>query len=127
MTRCRGFSLVELVMVIVILSVAAVAILGRFTQVGASLSLNETIQTAGQLAQEKVEQILAEARSGQFNSIASVASHNLTGNFAAYTRSVAVSPYNGPGCPAGATCKQVVVSAGKSGSNDAQVALLLVN
>lgn len=127
MTGCHGFSLVELVMVIVILSVAAVAILGRFTQVSSSLSLNENIQTAGQLVQEKAEQILAEARSGQFSSIVTTPAQNLTGNYAGYTRSVTVSGYAGAGCPSGASCKQLVVDAGRGGSKDAEVALLLVN
>ncbi|MGA7801366.1 MAG: type II secretion system protein [Gammaproteobacteria bacterium] len=125
--RYRGFSLVELVLVIVILSVAAVAILGQFTQVSSSLNLNETVQTAGQLVQEKAEQILAEARAGQFSTIVTTAPQNLTGNYAGYTRSVTVNGYAGTACPSGATCKQVLVDVGRGGSKDAEVALLLVN
>ena len=47
----RGFSLIELVMVIVVLAVGAAALLQQFTQVAVSLNINEETQTAAQLAQ----------------------------------------------------------------------------
>jgi len=117
----------ELVLVIVILSIAAVAILGRFTQVATSLGENETVQTAGQLAQAKAEEIMAARRAGQFAGIVSTPTQNLTGNYAGYTRTVTVTAYSGTACPGGATCKQVRIVAGRGGANDAQIDLLLVN
>ena len=51
----QGFTLIELVMVIVVVALASAPILGQFTGVTISLLTNEEIQTAAQLAQERAE------------------------------------------------------------------------
>ena len=58
----RGFTLLELVAVLLVVSIASVPLLGLFS--GASLGLlsDEAIQTATQLAQERAETLLAVRR-----------------------------------------------------------------
>jgi len=58
----QGFTLIELVAVIIIIAVAAVPLFGLFSQAGRSLLADETIQTATQLAQARAEHLMAIRR-----------------------------------------------------------------
>jgi prepilin-type N-terminal cleavage/methylation domain-containing protein len=134
MTRENGFTLIELVMVIVILAVAAVPLFGLFTQASASLLDNERIQTAVQLAQERAESIIAQRRAADFAGVGLGTTTDVLGtNYSAYTRTVTVTqPPAGPGCPlhpvtgVSAACKEVVVNVGQGPDTLAEVTLLLV-
>jgi prepilin-type N-terminal cleavage/methylation domain-containing protein len=125
----RGFSLIELVIVIVVLAVAAVAILGQFSQASSTVVSNEQHQTAAQLAQERMEELLATRRTQGYAAIAAgTVNDTLAGNYAAYARTVTVTePAGGGGCTAGATCKDVVVSVSRGGPVLAQVTTVLVD
>jgi len=128
-TRQSGFTLLELVMVIIIVALSSVPILGQFTQVAGSTLLDEDIQTAAQLAQERAEGILALRRDLGYTAIANgTTSEVLTGNYSGYTRRVTVSePPAGGGCAPGAVCKGVVVSVDRGGVNRAEITFVLVN
>lgn len=128
-TTQQGFTLLELVLVIVVIALASVPILGQFSQAGQSLLLNEEIQTAGQLAQERAELLLATRREQGYAAIATgTTSEILTGNYAGYTRTVTVNePPSGTGCAVGATCKEVLVSVARGGSQRAALTLMLVD
>ncbi|MBI5463268.1 MAG: type II secretion system protein [Gammaproteobacteria bacterium] len=63
----RGATLVELVMVIVILSVASVALMDQFVNASKSYQIDEQVQTATQLAQECAEHILATRRTQDYD------------------------------------------------------------
>jgi prepilin-type N-terminal cleavage/methylation domain-containing protein len=54
-----GFTLIEMVLVIIIISIASVPLFGMFSQAASSLLINEKTQTAVQLAQERAEFLLA--------------------------------------------------------------------
>ncbi len=131
----KGFTLIELVMVIIIISVASVPLFGMFSQASSSLLDNETIQTAAQLAQERAEFVLSRKRELGFNGAVpelavNTIIENLTGNFSAFTRTTVITQPLAPpptGCPGGALCKQVVVSVNAGGPTLAQVTFLLVN
>jgi len=131
----KGFTLIELVLVIIIISVASVPLFGLFSQASTSLLNNEAIQTAAQLAQERAEFVLSRKRELGFNGAVSelavtTITENLTGNFSAYTRTTVITQPVAPppaGCPGGALCKQVVVSVDTGGPTLAQVTFLLVN
>jgi prepilin-type N-terminal cleavage/methylation domain-containing protein len=127
----NGFTLIELVIVLVILSVASVPLFGLFTQASTSMLANERIQTAAQLAQEHAELLLALRREQGYSDAAIAAGTTnevLAGNYTGYTRRTEiVEPFGGPGCPGGATCKEVVVSVDEGGSTRAQVTFILVN
>lgn len=129
MKRQRGFTLIEVVLVIIILSVASVPLFGLFSQAGISMLSNESVQTATQLAQERAEHLLA-IRRNQGYAAADVSVglvENLTGNYSGYTRTTTVdAAYTGSDCPA-LTCKQLTVAVTESGQTLAEVSFVLVD
>ena len=127
--RQQGFTLLELIMVIVIVALAAVPILGQFTRVSSSMLVDEEIQTAAQLAQERAEGVLADRRSLGYASIPTGTSiDSLAGNYAGYTRTLSVNePPSGSGCATGASCKEVIVTVDRGASTRAEVTFLLVS
>ncbi len=128
--RQAGFSLIELVVVIVLLGIAAVALLQQFSQAAGSLARNEQIQTAAQLAQEGAEDILALRREAGYADPGldpGIATDNLAGLFAGYSRTITITEPAGSGCPALALCKDVQVSITRGAATLAQIDLLLVD
>jgi prepilin-type N-terminal cleavage/methylation domain-containing protein len=125
----QGFTLLELVLVIVVVALASVSILGQFSQAGQSLLLNEAIQSAGQLAQERAEVLLAVRRDQGYAAVPTgTTSEVLAGNYAGYTRTVTVNePPVGTGCAVGATCKEVLINVARGGSPRAGLTLMLVD
>jgi prepilin-type N-terminal cleavage/methylation domain-containing protein len=126
----NGFTLIEMVLVIVIISVASVPLFGLFSRAASSLLINERTQTAAQLAQEHAEFLLAIRRNQDFDAaeLLSDTTEILSGNYAGYSRSTVITqPPSVPGCPLGASCKEVVVSVDEGGSTYADVTFLLVD
>ncbi|MEN8761315.1 MAG: prepilin-type N-terminal cleavage/methylation domain-containing protein [Thiogranum sp.] len=124
-----GFTLIELVLVIIIISIAAVPLFGMFSQAASSLLINEKTQTAVQLAQEHAEYLLAIRRNQDFNAteLSGNTTEVLGGNFSGYNRSTVITPApGGPGCPGGASCKEVTISVDEGASTYAEVTFLLV-
>ena len=107
----QGFSLLELVITIVVLGIAAVAILSMFGQAVHSLAINENIQTAAQAGQSCGEHILATKRRYTFGfSLIDSAICDALPTPSGLTRSVTITdPYTGSACPGGAACKEVHV------------------
>jgi prepilin-type N-terminal cleavage/methylation domain-containing protein len=125
-----GFTLIELVLVIIIISIAAVPLFGMFSQAASSLLINEKTQTAVQLAQEHAEYLLAIRRNQDFNAteLSGNTTEVLGGNFSGYNRSTLITqPPSGPGCPAGASCKEVTVSVDEGATTYAEIIFLLVS
>ena len=60
--RQRGVTLIEMVIVIVVLAIAATALMDQFVNSAHSYQTNESVQTSAQLAQECAEHILATHR-----------------------------------------------------------------
>ena len=125
----RGFTLLELIMVIIIVALASIPILGQFSQVSGSLLLDEEIQTAAQLAQERAEGILANRRDQGYGAVpAGAVTDVLAGNYAGYSRTVTVNePPAGGGCAAGASCKEVIVSVNRGAGTLAELTFILVS
>lgn len=127
MKRHAGFTLIEAVLVILVLSLASVAVLGQFTQATKAWFVDEDLQIATQLVQERAEGILATRRNSTFASIGlGTTNDTLTGSYAAYSRTVTVSSVSAAPCPAG-TCKQVVVEVSRAGTPLASATLMLVS
>ena len=125
----HGFTLLELVMVIMLVAIASIPILGQFSQAASSLVTDEIIQTAAQLAQERAEGLLADRRVSGYAAVPTGTVNDvLTGAYSSYSRSVTVtSPPAGGGCAGGASCKGVVVSVDHSGRTRAEIAFVLVS
>jgi prepilin-type N-terminal cleavage/methylation domain-containing protein len=140
--RQRGFTLIELVAIIVLLSVGATALLALFGQVGRSIATNQETQTGAQLAQACAEQIMAFRRNtavgyGYANVVvgnapgACDAGFTAVGGFTAAPM-VNVTAHDSttlPACPSAmvGACKQVDIQVSKGIVRAASLSLLLVN
>lgn len=111
-----GFSLVELVIVILVLSVVSVGLASGFAHLGSSLVLNEDAQAAAQQAQACAEHILGSRRNRGYT---------LT-----FADCSALDPFNGygpptvtnwaptaPACPTGSPCTGYEVTATYGSTN----------
>ncbi len=129
-TEQSGFTLIELIAVIIIIAVAAVPLFGLFSQAGRSLLAEEKIQTATQLAQARAEYLMAVRRNRGYGDpeVSAPLTETLTGNYAGYTLTTTVNdPFLGPACPGGAVCKQLAVRVDEGGKARAEVTFVLVN
>jgi len=125
-----GFSLIELIMVIVIVSIAALMLLSSFSYVGSSIIVSDELQIGMQSAQECSDFIISSRRDAT-NSYAGI--DNTVCNFlvvpAGFTRSVTVTVEDSstlPACPS-AACKKVVVSVLSGTTSITDITTLLVD
>ena len=131
MNRCsRGFTLIEVIATMVLLSIGAVGILGMYSTVGRNLGGNQDIQTAAQLAQECVEHIMAARRNNVTVDYAGVTGATFCSAalpvMAGFTvTTTIVDPYAPAFCPG--TCKRVDISVAKGANVVATSSLMLVN
>ncbi len=125
----RGFTLLELVAVLLIVAIASVPLFSLFSQAGIGLLGDERIQTATQLAQERAETLLAIRRNRGYADaeVSTNLVENLTGDYAGYTRTTTITPFAGAACPGTAVCKQVAVSVDQAGQPRAAVTFVLVD
>lgn len=135
----QGFSLIEIVLIIVLLGVGAAAMVGMFSNVGRTLGDNQGVQTGAQLIQKCAEHIMAFRRSTlSSQGYTNVTTGNNTGICTASFTAVAgftaapvvnVTARNSTSlaaCPS-SDCKQVDISISKSGVTMASLTLMLVN
>jgi prepilin-type N-terminal cleavage/methylation domain-containing protein len=126
----HGFTLIELIAVIIIVSIATVPLFSLFSQAGFSLLADEKLQTATQLAQERAEYLLGVRRNRSYTDpeVSTPLIENLAGNYAGYTRTTTVTdPFLGLACPGGAACKQLAVRVDEGGQARAEIIFVLVN
>lgn len=129
-TRCCGFTLIEVVATMLLLSVGAAGIIGMYGTVGRTLSGNQDMQTAVQLAQECSEYVLAQRRNNAAISFSGVS--GLTFCSAAlpvmtgFTVTTTItSPYSPAFCPG--ACKLVNIAVAKGADTLAISSLMLVD
>lgn len=84
-----GFTLIEMVMVIVVLGIIGTGILMYFAGMGSTADRALMIQ-ATSLAQEKIETVIADKKANGFNSIVSEPAAPLSAPFDRFTREVQV-------------------------------------
>ena len=128
----RGFSLIELIALIVVVSIAAVVLLAQFGGIAKSLASNEDIQTAAQFAQECSEHVMAVRRNPAqgFAAVTDTVCDVLPAPLPGFTRTVDVTELTtSPPCTVitAGTCKQVIVSIAKGVITPAAVTLMVVN
>jgi prepilin-type N-terminal cleavage/methylation domain-containing protein len=83
----KGFTLLELVMVIVVIGVSSLGLVAVMRQVVINIHKPQVISTATALAEEEMERILLIS----FAATAAISSTNFTGSFSAYSYSAAVT------------------------------------
>lgn len=128
MKGSRGFSLIELVAIIVVLSLGLVGLTALFGQTVGSVDINDRLGVAAQAAQRCAEHVLARRRVDPAIGFAGVASGLCAGlpAYNGFTATDVVAAYAGTGCPGGAGCKQVTVTA-SDGSTSRSLQLMVVD
>lgn len=128
-----GFTLIELVIVMVIISTGLVGIVKLFSSSVTSLSTNETLQQATQYAQECAENVLTTRRNNGFDWFASN-TFSCGADPTGYTRTAAPvgAIYIGDGtgaCPNATNCRDVniTVASTANAALSSSVTLLLVD
>ena len=129
-TFSRGFTLIEVIATMVLLSVGAVGIIGMYSNVGRNLSGNQDMQTAAQLVQECSEHVLAQRRNNVAIGYAGVTGVNFCSAalpvMAGFTVTTTVlDPYAPAFCPG--ACKRVTISVAKGAVVVATSTIMLVN
>jgi len=96
----RGFTLIELVIIIMVLSIASVSLVSLYGQVAGTVAINKDITVAAQLAQECGEYLLAQRRNNGY-AMSGISDCSALPVFNGYgPPAVTVSdPYSGVGCP----------------------------
>lgn len=134
MRRASGFTLIELVIVMIVISAGLAGLASLFSNTSTSLSTNETLQRATQYAQECAEKVSAtrHSPSGGFASISNTICDTLPALPAGFTRSAVVTTISGTGiapdpCPSGTNnCKSVLVTVTK-GALSSSITVMLVD
>ena len=124
--RQSGFSLMELIMVLIFTSILAGGMAHLFGETIDQIAVSEERVVATQLAQERMEQVLAERRADGYGTF-STASDSVLLAGKSYDRTVTVTPLTGGVCPTGMSCKEVLVEVVLSGAVRADITQLLVD
>lgn len=131
----KGFTLIELIIAIVVVAIAAVAIGSAFAYMSRSQVLSSDLQRASQIAQECAEHIVGLRRKpGSYASVVPVGANSaicnglpaITGGF---TRTVNVVDVAGAGasfCAAGWACRRIEITA-QRGSAIVRVNFMFIN
>jgi prepilin-type N-terminal cleavage/methylation domain-containing protein len=123
----RGFTLIESILVVVLLGLAAATIISMQRNIFFSQDGNRDLEVGVQLMQECAEQILAIRRQSGYPVDAGACSTlGNTGGFGAPSVNMA-DDSSGAACPSGGTCSQVVISVSKPGASLTPVTLELVS
>lgn len=110
----KGFTLVESIIVLVVLGIAAAGIAMQSGHIFDSEADNRTMQVGLQLMQECAERVLATSRASPGVAITPSCPAALAGSgFAAATATP--SAYAGAGCPSGNTCRLVTIKVATTG------------
>ena len=133
--RRHGFSILELIIVIVVVAIGAVAIGSAFSYISRSQRLTGDIMTATQIAQECGAHVVGLARHpGSYAAVVPLASPSTICNALpaidpAFTRVVNVSTMAAGGalCSAGWACKRVEILVTRAGRDLIALDFMVVN
>lgn len=126
----KGFTLVETIIVMVVVGIAAATISILVSNIFTHQDDNKTLQVGMKLLEECAEQVLTSHRAGALNKTCSAFdgfnAPVVDDTTTAYTGTG--GPTGSPECPTGKTCKIVTITVSTNPGNDAlnPVSLLLV-
>lgn len=135
MRRLSGFTLIELVIVMIVISVGILGLTAVFSNTSRSLSANETLLRAAQYAQECAERAIATRRDFGFDWFATN-TFSCGTNPSGFTSAVSVgNTYSGTGispdpCPSGVNnCRNigVTVTSTANASVSSSITIMLAN
>jgi prepilin-type N-terminal cleavage/methylation domain-containing protein len=109
----RGFSLIELVLVMILLGIFSVPLITLFARSTGSFDEDVAIQTGAQAVQQCAEHALGVRRRSTlgYSTTFDANSCDTPAPPAGYTRTLTITNgYTGGACPGGATCKRVQIS-----------------
>lgn len=127
-TGMQGFSLIELIAIIVLLAVGLVSLLQVFGTATRSIGNNVDGLLGAQLTQERAERVLVDRRvrgyayvttPGTYPAEAAIA------GFPNYARTTVFTALAVAPCAPGGTCQQVVVTVTRAGQLAGQVTLMV--
>ena len=121
-----GFSLIEVVIIIMVMSIIAVPLTLQFSQAGSSWQLNERVQTASQLAQGCAEELLSTRRLSGHTAALAISCSALPASFSSYTRTLTLATFSSSACP-DTSCSLVTVVVTHSGDERARLAVMLAD
>jgi len=111
MRRASGFSLIELVIIIIVIGIVSAGLVRTFANTAQSMNTNETLMQATQFAQECAERAVATRQSLGFTAFPT---NFACGNPAGFIRAVVVGNIyagaNGTACPAGVNCRNIAIT-----------------
>jgi prepilin-type N-terminal cleavage/methylation domain-containing protein len=126
MRKGGGFTLLEMIAVIVVLSVGIAGLAPLFGNATMAMVQGQVVQEAAQHAQDCADRVLGIRRASGFNS-ANINTTMCDPAPTGFTRTVALSNvYTGAAgmaCPTGVNCRDVVIAV----NNQVQLTLLLVS
>ena len=124
----KGFTLIETIFVMILLSIAAVAIINLQGNVFFGQSDNRDLQIGIALMQECAEQVVAVRRKSGFNPV-TTSTCSALGNYGGFSAPIITLTADNAGaaCPTSGKCNQVVITLSKGGSSLTPVTLELVN
>ena len=124
----QGFTLIETIVVMTLLGIAAVTIIKLQGTVFYGKSDNQDLQVGVMLMQECAEQVIAVRRNAGYT-VVNTSTCSALGNYGGYSVPIVTvtADNTGSACPTGGTCNKVVITLSKNGSNLTPVTLELVN
>ena len=132
MRYSTGFTLIEMVLVMIVISVGLLGLTSLFSENVRGLVINEGSQQVAQYAQECAERVIAVRRDSGFasGSIGSTMCDTLGALPGGFARTVSVpATYTGnttSACPNNVTCRNVTVSV-SNGTVSSVITVMLVN
>lgn len=125
----NGFTLIEMVISMVIISVAAVALLNAMMNSGRALRLTDRVQVGASMVTECAEYIVTSRRNGTktYAQIDSAVCNILLPSPSGLTLTVSLAALATSACPSGATCQSVTVSAYDSGALASRGIVMITN
>jgi prepilin-type N-terminal cleavage/methylation domain-containing protein len=132
MREARGFTLIELIMIMVVLGIMGAFLASTMAQLPRGLEVDTVAQTASQLAQQCSERVLARRRSsapGQGYASIVIASDPCAGlpNLGYTVTGTVDLSGSDPPCPPLASCKQVTVTVTRNLVTVAKTVFVLVD
>lgn len=111
MRRTRGFSLIELVIVMLIISSGALGLAAAYGNAARSLNINEILQQAAQYGQECAENALADRHDNGIDALATfTCGTNPAGFNRVVTSNVVATGTATSACPNGIQCRTITIT-----------------